>query len=182
MCPHSGSCLMKLESFLTSHFRLFSTPWTVARQVPLSWNPPGKNTGVGCHSLLQGIFPIQVSNPGLLHCRQILYHLSHQGSPTQRRSSSKSDLQTFSHDAPGGGGCPPINWHDPKAWLGGHGFQEAERHWGRWWAQVLELDSPGIKSQLHNAVQLWEKSLNISVPPLLLRQKGDNLPIMRRTK
>ena len=42
------------------------------------WNSPGKNTGVGSHSLLQGIFPIQGSNPGLLHCRQILYHLSHQ--------------------------------------------------------------------------------------------------------
>ena len=39
---------------------------------------PGKNTGVGCHALLQGIFPTQGSNPGLLHCRQILYHLSHQ--------------------------------------------------------------------------------------------------------
>ena len=42
---------------------------------------PGYNTGVGCHSLLQGIFPIQGSNPVLLHCKQILYHLSHQGSP-----------------------------------------------------------------------------------------------------
>ena len=42
---------------------------------------PGKNTGVRCHALLQGIFPSQGSNPGLLHCRQILYHLSHQGSP-----------------------------------------------------------------------------------------------------
>ena len=42
---------------------------------------PGKNTGVGCHALLQGIFPIEGSNPGLLPCRQILYHLSHQGSP-----------------------------------------------------------------------------------------------------
>ena len=40
----------------------------------------GKNPGGGCHSLLQGIFPIQGWNPGLLHCRQILYHLSHQGS------------------------------------------------------------------------------------------------------
>ena len=37
--------------------------------------------GVGCHALLQGIFPTQGSNPGLLHCRQILYHLSHQVSP-----------------------------------------------------------------------------------------------------
>ena len=35
---------------------------------------PGKNTGVGCYLLLQGIFPTQGSNPGLLHCRWILYH------------------------------------------------------------------------------------------------------------
>ena len=44
-------------------------------------NSLGKNTGVGCHALLQRIFPIQRSNPGLPHCRQILYHLSYQGSP-----------------------------------------------------------------------------------------------------
>ena len=42
---------------------------------------PGKNTGVGSHSLLQGIFLTQGLNPGLLYCRQILYHLNHQGSP-----------------------------------------------------------------------------------------------------
>ena len=42
---------------------------------------PGKNSGVGCLFLLQGIFPTQGSNPGLLHCRRILYRLSHQGSP-----------------------------------------------------------------------------------------------------
>ena len=44
------------------------------------WNPPGQNTGVGSRSLLQGIFPTQGLNPGLLHCRQILLPLSHQGS------------------------------------------------------------------------------------------------------
>ena len=44
------------------------------------WNSPGQNTGVGSLSLLQGIFPTQGWNPGLLHCRQILYQLSHQGS------------------------------------------------------------------------------------------------------
>ena len=44
------------------------------------WNSLGQNTGVGSLSLLQGIFPTQQSNPGLPHCRQILY-LSHQGSP-----------------------------------------------------------------------------------------------------
>ena len=45
------------------------------------WNSPGQNTGVGSLSLLQGIFPTQGSNLGLLHCRWILYQLSHQGSP-----------------------------------------------------------------------------------------------------
>ena len=44
-------------------------------------DPPGKNTGVGCHFLLQQIFPTQGLNPGLPHCRWILYCLSHQGSP-----------------------------------------------------------------------------------------------------
>ena len=42
---------------------------------------PGKSAGVDCHCLLQGIFPTQGSNPGLPHCRQTLYPLSHQGSP-----------------------------------------------------------------------------------------------------
>ena len=42
---------------------------------------PGKNTGVSCHALLQGIFPTQESNQGILHCRQTLYQLSYQGSP-----------------------------------------------------------------------------------------------------
>ena len=45
------------------------------------WGSPGKNARVGCHSLLQRIFPTQGSNPGHPHCRRILYHLSCQGSP-----------------------------------------------------------------------------------------------------
>ena len=44
-------------------------------------NSPGKNTAVGCLSLLQGIFLTQGSNPGLPHCRRILSQLSHQGNP-----------------------------------------------------------------------------------------------------
>ena len=47
----------------------------------VSGDSPGKNTGVGCHALLQGIFPTQGLSPGVLHCRRILYWLSHQGSP-----------------------------------------------------------------------------------------------------
>ena len=49
------------------------------------WNFPGKNTGVGCRFLLQGIFPTQGSNLGLLHCRQILYCLSHHRSPMKMK-------------------------------------------------------------------------------------------------
>ena len=45
------------------------------------WNSPGQNTGVGNLSLCQGIFPTQGLNPGLPHCRRILYQLGHQGSP-----------------------------------------------------------------------------------------------------
>ena len=57
--------------------------WLFAALCPhlCSCESPGKNTGVGCHALLQGIFPTQGLNPGLPHCRGILYHLSHQGSP-----------------------------------------------------------------------------------------------------
>ena len=56
------------------------------------WNSPGKNTGVGCHFLLPGIFPTQGLNPGLPHCRQILYCLSHQKSPWYSPSNSWSLL------------------------------------------------------------------------------------------
>ena len=62
---------------LLSHVRLFGTPWTVARQAPLSMDSPDKNTGVDCHSLLQRNFLTQGLNPcllQLLHCRRILYH------------------------------------------------------------------------------------------------------------
>ena len=45
------------------------------------WNSPGQNTGVGSLSLLQWIFPTQGSNPGLPHCRQILYQLDHKARP-----------------------------------------------------------------------------------------------------
>ena len=55
--------------------------WMAAHQIPPFMGYLGKNTGVGCHALLQGIFLTQESNPGLLPCRQILCGLSHQTSP-----------------------------------------------------------------------------------------------------
>ena len=59
----------------------FATPWTVALRLFPPCNSPGKNSGVGSHSFFQEIFLTQRSNLGLLHFQQILYHLSHQGSP-----------------------------------------------------------------------------------------------------
>ena len=79
---------MKVKVKLLSSVRLFATPWTVAHQDSPSMNFLGKSTGVGCHFLLQGIFPTQGLNPGLPHCGQTLYCLSRQGSPHNDEGAS----------------------------------------------------------------------------------------------
>ena len=106
MCHFNHSILSLSEpSLLCSHHTFFLkssalfdgllTRWEVKWSESLSvvsdslwlhglyspWSSPGQNTGVGSLSLLQGIFPTQGSDSGLLHCRQILYELSHRGSP-----------------------------------------------------------------------------------------------------
>ena len=87
--------IKKEKKVLTQYIFLFALLCFVTQSCPTLFNPVnyslpgssvhgdslGKNTGVGCHALLQGIFPTQGSNPGLVHCIQILYRLSHQGSP-----------------------------------------------------------------------------------------------------
>ena len=60
-------------------------PWTKS-----PWDSSGKKTGAGCH-LLQRIFPIQESNLGLLHCRQMIYQLSYDGSPKNQPLKSDDD-------------------------------------------------------------------------------------------
>ena len=64
-----------------SHVQLFVTPSTLQSLEYSPWNSPGQNTKVSSCSLLQGIVPTWWSNPGVPHCRRILYHLSHEGSP-----------------------------------------------------------------------------------------------------
>ena len=79
---------------------------------------PGKNTGVGCHALLQGLFPTYWSNPGLQHCGWILYHLSHKGSP---RILERVAIP-FSGDLPNPGikpGCPELQMDSLPAELRG---------------------------------------------------------------
>ena len=61
------------------------------------WDFPGKSTGVGCHFLLQGIFPTQGSNPGLPRWRQMLYHLSYQGSPSHSNNLLSWELIPFKY-------------------------------------------------------------------------------------
>ena len=56
------------------------------------WNSPGQNTGVGSLSLLQGVFPTQELNWGLLHCRWILYQLSYQGSPNLKKKHRLTEV------------------------------------------------------------------------------------------
>ena len=73
----------KIMKWSVSHLVVYDSLWPSGLKLTrllCPWNSPGKNTGVGSHSLLQGIFLTQGSNPGLLHYRQILYHLTHKGS------------------------------------------------------------------------------------------------------
>ena len=72
---HEALCPSESES----HSVVSNSLWPHGLYSP--WNSPGQNIGVGSHSLLQGFFPTQGLNPGFPHYRQILYQLSHQGSP-----------------------------------------------------------------------------------------------------
>ena len=73
-----GGLQSKAKVKSLSRVRLFGL---LSTRLLCPWDFPGNNIGVGCHFLLQEIFLIQGLNPGLPHCRQTLYRLSHQGSP-----------------------------------------------------------------------------------------------------
>ena len=115
------------------------------------WNFPDQNTGVGSLSLLQRIFPTQGLNPGLPHCRQILYQISHKGSPRTlewvaypfSRGSSQSRNQTGVSCI--AGGLPT------ELWLGNPG---------------QSFNSGG------KAVTLVERALNWGLEPWVLAQLG----------
>ena len=80
-------CAMKLNADIITESEVTQSCPTLCNPMDHSltrllrpWDFPGKSTEVGCHFLLQGIIPTQGLNPGLQHCRQMLYHLSHKGS------------------------------------------------------------------------------------------------------
>ena len=78
-----GTSSPRLKGPLPSKVKVLATRSRPTLCNPLGCSPPGcsvyggKNIGVGCYSLLQRIFPTQESNPGLLHCRQVIYSLGH---------------------------------------------------------------------------------------------------------
>ena len=78
LCPTPFPPVKKVAQCLQPH-RLYSP-----------WNSPGQNTGVGSLSLFQGIFPTQRLDPGLPHCRQFLYQLSHKGNPRETQVNTLS--------------------------------------------------------------------------------------------
>ena len=107
VCPINSACCALLRLVAQSCLTLLD---------PMDCSPPGssvhgdsagKNTRVGCHVLHQGIFPMQGSNPGLPHCRRILYQLSYQGSPRlsipKSRRAKATDLAWFPVVGPGPG-------------------------------------------------------------------------------
>ena len=135
---------------------------------------PGKNTGVGFHALLQGIFPTQGLNPGLLQCRQSLYCLSHQGSPSWAQPA----------------------WIQPTifCWWAKHGdalkLDQTLRSTHKSLLLIVICPScghagfftgfspaPHIPLQAHASVLLWNTCLTASLGiwPLHLRTKSKNL-------
>ena len=131
------------------HAKLLQSCLTLCN--PMGCSPPGssvlgdslgKNTGVGCHAFLRGIFPTQGSNPGLPHCRQILYCLSHPGSCPMSKGNqilaSSVGRQILCHSPPGKPIfliCVYLNmatWHENVSAAGSsgtsnHGFHQKHR-------------------------------------------------------
>ena len=120
-----------------SPVRLFATPWTIAYQGYNPWDFLGKNTEVGCHFLLQGTFPTQRMNSGLLHCKQTLL-------PSE----------------------PPGKWYSEElvVWLTWCRWQMADSlgiPFSCWCTQpgVAEMDNQGRAVKVHR-YQSWEPGLS----------------------
>ena len=149
MRAHTSSALVKMKSFQSTQCARNSDPhmvisyiWGVHACLVVSglqssrllcpWDFPAKNTGVGCCFLLQGIFPTQDSNLGLLHCKQVLYHLSHQGNPRSHKLCGKKNQ--------GGSSCAeqyhnwahaPDDWHHSSSYIVAFSLKLTWIHWNR---------------------------------------------------
>ena len=117
---------------------------------------PGKNTGVGFHALLQGIFPTQRLNPGLLHYRWILYCLSHQGSPRILEWVA----QQFSR-----GSSQPRNWTGVSC-IAGRFFSSWTTREALFWVSICYLNSRNFffKQTNNNTVSVLKKMCLTQMP------------------
>ena len=124
--------------------------WPHRRQptrLPHPWDSPGKNTGVGCSFFVQGIFLTQESNPGFLHCRQILYQLSYRYESWTIKKAERWRIDAFevwcwrTLESPlASKEIKPVNPRGHRSWIfNGRADVEAE-------AQLLW--PPDVKSQL----------------------------------
>ena len=115
---------------------------------PGAWDFPGKSTGVGCHFRLQRIFPTQGLNLGLPHCRQMLYHLSHQGSLKVKVKVAQSCLTL----------CNPMDCSPPGSSV--HGiFQTRVLEWGA--IAFFEPPHLGTGKFLMESISTCEKQQDI---------------------
>ena len=125
-CPSliSGPCVGSLKVlYLKWESRSVMSDTLRLRGLYSPWNSPGQNAGVGSCSLLRGIFSTQELNPGLPHCRQILYQLSHKGSHLKCRH------QKFGGQIPRSG-LTPNNWCSSNFSRSFHQVQWGSQ--GRW--------------------------------------------------
>ena len=124
-----------------------------------SWSSPGQNTGVSSLSLLQGIFPTQGLNPCLPHCRQILYQLSHKGSPFIALQHIKKQRHYFANKGPSSQG---YGFSSSHVWMWALDYKESWvlRNWC-FWSLLLEktlenpLDFKEIKPVNPKGNQSW---------------------------
>ena len=149
LIPFSKDSSFLLVCCVFNCVQLFMTPWTVALQAPLSMEFSGKNTAVGCHFLLQEIFPTQGSNPGLLHCRRILLPLSHLGSFL--RSKLKLFLSVQGSDCLDTGNIVSTTQVLPrkKYSLRGRSWDQSQSTWVWYWLSSLLV--------------LWPASVSVSL-------------------
>ena len=147
------------------------TPWTVVYQAPPSMGFSRQEYWSGCHFLLQEIFPTQGLNPGLLHCRQMLYHLSHQGSPLSQKGSLNLDLHV---DLREGGRKLRLGPDPSPTWGHTWSFPRAPYCPCIW--RILDYLLSAPKGKVQSSSRLESTFLlDFSLPALELKQKQKRL-------
>ena len=123
------------------------------------WGFPGKSTGVGCYSLLQGIFPTQRSNLSLLCCRRVLYFWATrqvQGLTSSIKWLREGSLNTQPLWPPWLTWDGPMAWGLPK-WLSGKELAcQCKRHERCWLDPWFQKDSPGGGHGKHSSILTWD--------------------------